>query len=215
MPSFYATGERKADLVIHLVGTSAGVLAVIVLLDIVIHRHGSAHFAAILLYAAGLLAMLGFSAAYNLAHPSRCKEALRRCDHGAIFLMIAGTYTPFVARIADPEWRWGLMSTIWLIALTGLVIKLAFPRRLDRVSVLAYLGLGWIALAALRPLLDGLTASTVLLITVGGVLYTIGVAFHLWERLRFHNAIWHALVVVAAGFHYCAVLFGVALASAG
>jgi len=215
MPSFYTAGERKADLVIHVVGTSAGVLAVGVLLDIVMHKHGSTQAAAILVYAAGLLAMLGFSAAYNLARPSRWKEALRRCDHGAIFLMIAGTYTPFVASMADPEWRWGLMSAIWLIALAGLVIKLAFPRRLDRVSVLAYLGLGWIALAALHPLFDALTASTVLLLTVGGVLYTIGVAFHLWERLRFHNAIWHALVVVAAGCHYCAVLFGIALVAAG
>ena len=71
-----------------------------------------------------------------------------------------------------------------------------------------------IALPVVHPLFDGLTASTVLLLTVGGVLYTIGVAFHLWERLRFHNAIWHAVVVVAAGFHYCAVLFGVVLASA-
>ena len=214
-PSLYTAGELKIDLAVHVIGTSAGVLAVVVLLVIVMHQHGSTHFAAVLVYAAGLLAMLGFSAAYNLTRPSRCKEALRRCDHGAIFLMIAGTYTPFVARMADREWRWGLMSAIWLIALTGLVIKLAFPRRFDRVSVLAYLGLGWIALAASRPLLDGLTASTVLLLTVGGVLYTIGVAFHLWERLRFHNAIWHALVVVAAGFHYCAVLFGIALASAG
>jgi hemolysin III len=101
------------------------------------------------------------------------------------------------------------------MALTGLVIKLAFPRRLDRVSVLAYLGLGWIALVTSHPLFDALAASTILLLTVGGVLYTIGVAFHLWERLRFHNAIWHGLVLVAAGFHYCAVLFGIALAPAG
>jgi len=214
MPRFYAAGELKTDLVIHLIGTLAGVLAVAVLLDIAMQNHGSAHFVAILVYAVGLLAMLGFSAAYNLTRPSRCKEALRRCDHGAIFLMIAGTYTPFVANIAAPGWRWGLMGTIWLIALTGLVIKLAFPRRLDRVSVLAYLCLGWIALTALHPLFDALTAPTVLLLVVGGVLYTIGVAFHLWERLRFHNAIWHAVVVVAAGFHYCAVLFGIALAAA-
>jgi hemolysin III len=214
MPELYTAAELKTDLAIHLIGTLAGGLAVVVLLDIAINNHGSAHFAAVLIYAAGLLAMLGFSAAYNLTRPSRCKNALRRCDHGAIFLMIAGTYTPFVASIADPEWRWGLMSTIWLIALTGLVIKLAFPSRLDRVSVLVYLCLGWIALPVVHPLFDGLTASTVLLLTVGGVLYTIGVAFHLWERLRFHNAIWHAVVVVAAGFHYCAVLFGVVLASA-
>src|SRR5215470_5076262 len=156
MPRFYAAGELKTDLVIHLIGTLAGVLAVVVLLDIAMQNQGSVHFVAILVYAVGLLAMLGFSAAYNLTRPSLWKEALRRCDHGAIFLMIAGTYTPFVANIADPRWRWGLMSTIWLIALTGLAIKLAFPRWLEKRSVLVYLSLGWIALIALQPLFASL-----------------------------------------------------------
>ena len=215
MPDFYTTVEWKTDLAVHSMGTLSGVVAVIVLLDIAIRNHGSAHLAAILVYAVGLLAMLGFSAAYNVTRPSSWKEALRRCDHGAIFLMIAGTYTPFVASIDDPGWRWGLMIAIWLIALAGLVIKLAFPRRLDRQFVFIYLGLGWIALIALQPIFASLSVSTISLLAAGGALYTIGVVFHLWERLRFHNAVWHALVVGAAGFHYCAVLFGVALASAG
>lgn len=215
MPGFHTAAELKAELAVHSTGTLAGVAAVVVLLDITIRNHGTPDLAPMLVYAFGLLAMLGFSAAYNLTRPSRWKEALRRCDHGAIFLMIAGTYTPFVMNIADRTWRWSLMSAIWLIALAGLVIKLASPRRLERGSVLVYLGLGWIALIALQPLFASLAASTIALLAAGGVLYTIGVAFHLWERLRFHDAIWHALVVVAAGFHYCAVLFGIALTSAG
>jgi hemolysin III len=109
----------------------------------------------------------------------------------------------------------GLMSAIWLIALTGLVIKLAFPRRLERGSAVVYLSFGWIALIALQPLFGRLAASTISLLAAGGVVYTIGVAFHLWEKPRFHNSIWHALVIIAASFHYCAVLFGIALASAG
>lgn len=213
-PRVYTAGELRTDLAIHSIGASAGVVAVIVLMDIAIRTRGSPQVAAILIYAVGLLAMLGCSAAYNLAGASRWKEALRRCDHGAIFLMIAGTYTPFVVSIADPGWRWGLMSAIWSIALSGLAIKLASPRRLERGSLPAYLGLGWIALIALRPLFAGLAASTISLLVAGGILYTIGVAFHLWERLRFHKSIWHALVVIAAGLHYCAVLFGIALASA-
>ena len=161
---------------------------------------------------------LGFSpcsgspAAHNHTRLPRIQEVLRRCDHGAIYLMIAGTYTPFVANIADSGWRLGLMSAIWLTALTGLAIKLACPRVLERGSVLAYLGLGWIAFMAVQPFFDGLAASTILLLTVGGFLYTLGVVFHLWERLPFHNAIWHAAVVAAAGCHYCAVLFGIAFA---
>ncbi len=213
-PRVYSVGELKTDFAIHLIGISAGVVAVIALLEIAMSNHANAHLAAISVYAAGLLAMLGFSAAHNHARLPRFQEALRRCDQGAIYLMIAGTYTPFVANIADPGWRWGLMSAIWLTALTGLAIKLACPRLLNRGSVLAYLGLGWIAFTAIRPFFDALTASTILLLTVGGLLYTFGVVFHLWERLRFHNAIWHAVVVAAAGCHYCAVLFGIASVAA-
>ena len=215
MRDFYTVAEVKTDLAVHAIGIVAAVAAVIVLLDITIRNHEGPHFAAILVYAVGLFAMLGFSAAYNLSRPSRWEEALRRCDHAGIFLMIAGTYTPFVASIADPGWRWGLMSTIWLIALAGLVIKLAFPRRLEKGTTLVYLSFGWIALITPHPLFATLAASTIYLLAAGGALYTIGVAFHLWEGLRFHNSIWHALVVIAAGFHYCAVLFGVTLASAG
>src|SRR5262249_14206625 len=106
MSRHYTPSELKTDFAIHVGGILAGVLAVTVLLDVAIQIHDVAHLTAILIYAVGLLAMLCFSAAYNLARPSRAKEALRRCDHSAIFLMIAGTYTPFVARIADPGWRW-------------------------------------------------------------------------------------------------------------
>lgn len=215
MPRVYTVGELKIDLAIHVVGILAAVIAVIALLDTAMRSSGSSHFAAILVYAAGLLAMLGFSAAHNHTHLPRCKEVLRRCDQAAIFLMIAGTYTPFYANIDAPGWRWGLMSTIWLLALTGLGVKLVCPRLLDRGSVLAYLFLGWIGLTGLQPLFDNLTLSTIALLAVGGFLYMFGVVFHLWERLRFHNAIWHAVVVVAAGCHYCAVLFGIALAPAG
>src|SRR5579862_9264768 len=101
-PRVYSASELKTDLAIHLIGISAGVIAVIALVQITMRNHGSAHLAAISVYAAGLLAMLAFSAAHNHTHFQRFQEVLRRCDQGAIYLMIAGTYTPFVANIADP-----------------------------------------------------------------------------------------------------------------
>ncbi|HVM77694.1 MAG TPA: hemolysin III family protein [Stellaceae bacterium] len=215
MPGFYSDSELKSDRVVHAIGTSAAPIAVAVLLGIAIHRGDEALLPAILVYSAGLLTMLGFSAAYNLArHPDR-RELLRRFDHAAIFLMIAGTYTPFIANVADPAWRWGLMAAVWLIASTGIAAKLALPRRLDGFSVLVYLGLGWIAVMAPGPLLGDLATPVIVLLAVGGALYTLGVAFHLWNGLRFHNTIWHAAVVAAAGLHYSAILLGVVLVPGG
>jgi len=214
-PGFYSIGELRSDRVVHAIGTLSAPIAVAVLLGIAIHRSGVEQLPAILVYSAGLLAMLGFSAAYNLArHPGR-RELLRRFDHAAIFLMIAGTYTPFIANVADPAWRWGLMAAVWLIAFAGIAVKLALPRRLDGFSVLVYLGLGWVAAMAPGPLLGDLTTPVVVLLAVGGMLYTLGVGFHCWHKLRFHNTIWHGAVVVAAGLHYSAILLGVVLVPVG
>jgi len=215
MPGFYSANELRSDRMVHAIGTFSAPIAVAVLLGIAIHRSGAEHLPAILVYCSGLLAMLGFSAAYNLAREPNRRELLRRFDHAAIFLMIAGTYTPFIANIADPAWRWGMMAAVWLIASAGIAIKLLLPRRLDGFSVLIYLALGWIAAMAPGPFLGDLTTPVIVLLAVGGALYTLGVGFHLWHNLRFHNTIWHGAVVVAAGLHYSAILLGVVLVPAG
>jgi len=215
MPGFYSEIELKTDRAVHAIGNLAAPIAVAVLLSIAIDRSGAAMLPTMLVYSAGLLAMLGFSAAYNLArHPGR-RALLRRFDHAAIYLMIAGTYTPFIANVVDPAWRLGLMAAVWLIASAGIAIELALPRRLDGFAVVVYLGLGWIAVAAPGPLLGDLATPVIALLAVGGALYTLGVAFHLWHSLSFHNTIWHAAVVVAAGLHYSAILLGVVLVPIG
>jgi len=211
MPGFYSAGELRSDRVVHAIGILSAPIAVAALLAIAVHRSGAERLPVILIYSVGLLAMLWFSAAYNLSRRPERREVLRRFDHAAIFLMIAGTYTPFVANVADPVWRWGLMIAVWLIASAGIVIELVLPRRLDGFSVLIYLGLGWIVVMAPGPLLGPLTTPVIVLLSVGGALYTVGVGFHLWQSLRFHNTIWHAAVVTAAGLHYSAILLGVAL----
>jgi hemolysin III len=159
----------------------------------------------IVIYAIGLLAMLGCSAAYNLTPWPPTRPFLRRLDHAAIFLMIAGTYTPFTARHPASGLAISFTSFIWIAALFGVAAKLAFPRCLDRLTVVAYLALGWIGLVALGPLTARLDPSTIDLLLAGGLLYTVGVGFHLWRKLPFQNAIWHGFVLAAAVCHYAAV----------
>ncbi|HKM70007.1 MAG TPA: hemolysin III family protein [Stellaceae bacterium] len=193
-------------------GILAGVVGAAMLTGIAADIVDLPTFSATLLYSVCLLTMLGCSAAYNLATNARRPEFLRRLDHAAIFLMIAGTYTPFTTCRLHGVWAIGMTAAVWTGALTGAVIKLLCPRRIERVSVAAYLGLGWIILVGTRPMVGSIDVWTAGLIGVGGVLYSIGVGFHLWQTLPFQKAIWHGLVLMAAGCHYAAVLHGVVLA---
>jgi hemolysin III len=169
-------------------------------------------FLASLVYSICLLTMLGCSAAYNLAASASRRGFLRQLDHAAIFLMIAGTYTPFTTCRLHGVWAIGMTAAVWTGAITGAAIKLICPRGIKLGSIFAYLALGWMILLGMRPMLASVDTLTAILIGVGGVLYSIGVAFHLWRTLPFHSAIWHSFVLVAASCHYAAILHGVVLA---
>jgi hemolysin III len=194
-------------------GTFAGVVGSAILVGIAAVVADRPTFSASLVYSVCLLTMLGCSAAYNLASNASRREFLRKLDHAAIFLMIAGTYTPFTTCRLNGVWAIGMTTAIWTGAITGAVMKLIGPRGVERGSIVAYLSLGWMILVGLRPMLGSVDAWTAVLIGVGGVLYSIGVGFHLWRTLPFHNAIWHSFVLVAASCHYAAILHGVVLTS--
>ena len=199
------TSEQAADRVIHAVGICLGVIGAIALVWVTAIGGQPGDLAPVLIYVAGLLAMLGCSAAYNVFHTSGRREWLRRLDHAAIFAMIAGTYTPFTARLGS-GWSSGLTAVIWPVAAAGIALKLWQPRRIETISIVLYLALGWIGLAAAGPFMAALDARTLGLLALGGIVYTAGVIFHLWRQLPYQNAIWHGFVLVAAGIHYLAVL---------
>jgi len=157
------------------------------------------------LYAAGLIAMLVCSATYNIMHKSPRRDWLRRLDHAAIFVMIAGTYTPFTVLAFPEPWSSGLTIAIWTAAAAGVAFKLwRPPQRWQRLSVVLYLAMGWIGVIALDPFVRSLATPTLVLLLVGGIVYSAGVAFHV-ARHRYQNAAWHGCVLVAACTHYAAV----------
>ena len=204
--------ELIADGVIHAVGTTVAVAGVAILIVLALVRGGSPlTIASLAIYGCGLLAMLSASALYNLTRTPRRKAVLRRLDHAAIFVMIAASYTPFVLVKMDGPWGIGLFAFVWVVAATGVIGKLAAPSLWERLSVPAYLLLGWTVLVALEPLSGALPRAAITLLLAGGVLYSIGVVFHLWRRLPYQNAIWHALVLAGAACHYSAILAFVAL----
>lgn len=209
-PRPYTDPERLADGVVHCVGLAAAGVAVPVLLVLVALWHGGgAAVAAVAVYGLGLVGMLAASAGYNLVRQPRVKEILRRCDHAAIYVKIAGTYTPFTVLIGGAQALW-LLAGIWGAAVLGLALKLLAPRRFEMAAVVLYLAMGWAGVALGGPMIEGLTDLGLGLICAGGALYTIGVGFHLWQSLPFQNAIWHGLVLTASFVFYAAVMVEVA-----
>jgi hemolysin III len=202
--------ELIADGIVHAIGVSLGLTGAIAIVVFAANSLHTAEISSIVVYVVGLLAMLGFSAAYNTWPVSRTKWILRRFDHSAIFVMIAGTYTPFIAQMKGDLVAMGFLIGVWLTAVAGIIVKLLLPGRLDRLAVVLYLLLGWSGAVAYEPVAGSLPSSSIWLLAAGGALYSVGVVFYAWRSLRFQNAIWHAFVLTAACCHYSAVLFCVA-----
>src|SRR5262244_3904693 len=201
----YDRVEIIADGVVHAIGVCLGFIGAvaIVVMAVKIER---INVAPILVYVIGLVAMLALSAAYNMWPVSPIKWVLRRFDHSAIYLLIAATYTPFLGQMKNALASAGLGIGVWLSAAAGVTLKLALPGRFDRLSIILCLLLGWSGIVAYDSLASAIPGPSLWLLAGGGILYSFGTLFHLWERLRFHNAIWHGFVLLAAGCHYSAVL---------
>lgn len=202
----YDRAELIADGVVHVLGIVCGLIAATTLVVLAAVYASTKEIVSVSVYVAGLLAMLGLSATYNLWPVSPAKWLLRRFDHSAIYVLIAATYTPFLAQMNDRVIATALLIGVWSVAAAGIALKVFLPGRFDRLSVGLYLAMGWSGVVAYDTVVNSLPGSTLWFIAVGGVLYSLGVIFHAWERLRFQNAIWHGFVLLAAGCHYTAVL---------
>jgi len=202
----YDAKEILADGIVHGLGVLFGLVSVAALIAIAIRTVSPGELVSIVIYGGGLLTVLIISALYNLWPVSPVKWILRRFDHSAIYLLIAGTYTPFFTQMKAGMGSLTLMVGVWVTSAAGIALKLLFPGQFDRLSIVLYLLAGWSGIVVYESVLGALPGSTLWWLAAGGVLYTTGVIFHLWESLRFQNAIWHAFVLAAAACHYGAVL---------
>jgi hemolysin III len=204
--------EKLVDGWVHGIALGVFTLAVFAALGLAIWQGGLGMATAVAVYAVCVLTMIGCSMAYNLAENSKRKSLLRRMDHAAIFLMIAGTYTPFTAIRFDGAWAISMTTIIWVLAFVGAAGKLFFPTVGKHIWTVFYVVMGWLIVVAAGPMLEDVPLAGVILLFIGGVIYTVGVPFYVSEKLPFRRAIWHGFVMAAAGVHYAAVLTGVVFA---
>lgn len=201
----YTLRERIADSCVHVIGVAASLIGLGSLLAIGVTSNTALWVVSLTIYGLALVACFTCSACYHLIVRPKLKAIFHRLDHAAIFLMIAGTYTPFALMKMDASTGHTLLAVVWTIALVGVAIKLAAPRYLEGVSTALYLVQGWAVIAAWTPLTEAVSERVAVLLALGGLLYTIGVIFHL-SRLPYQNAIWHGFVLCAASVHYAAVI---------
>ncbi len=203
----YSRAERQLDSAIHVVGLGLALLAVPLLIGAALVRAvdtGSGTFiVAVLIYGATFLAMLGASALFNMTANPALDWLFQRLDHAAIYLKIAGTYTPFTLLTGQGL---GLLAGLWGAAAVGVALKIVSPLRLRYLGLALYLGMGWVGVLILPGLAATLPPAVVVLMLAGGLVYTLGVVFYLWRALPYHFAIWHIFVLAGSFLFYAAVL---------
>ena len=196
--------ETLADWIVHGVGLVCGLAGSVGLLAMAASYSTGAPLVPISVYVAGLLAMLTCSALYHVLRTHPRRDWLRRLDHAAIFVMIAGTYTPVAMLGLDRPWNLAVTLAVWIVAAVGVVLKLVRPRAIEKISVALYLLQGWIGLVAAHELWASVPPVVLLMILLGGLVYSGGVIFHLSVR-RYSRALWHGCVLIGAAFHYVAI----------
>jgi hemolysin III len=213
VPRYSCTrGELIADGIVHGVGLALAVSASSVLLALAAFHAAGHEYLAAIFYVASLLTALSLSCAYNMVPLSRAKRLLRRFDHAGIYLLIAGTYTAFLAQMANTSLAWTMFWIVWGAAGLGMALKLFLPGRFDRLAVVFYLALGWCGIAVARSFAASLPQTALWLILAGGVAYSTGVVFYLRPTLRYNTALWHGFVLAGVALHLAAVMDSLVIA---
>jgi hemolysin III len=202
----FTRGEEIANWVTHGVGLLLSLAAFILLLLCASLRGDAWHLVSFTVYGITLIALYAASTLYHASRGEPLKALFKRLDHAAIYLLIAGTYTPFLlTQLRDPL-GWTLLVVIWAVCGAGAVFKLANGRVHPVVSTTAYVIAGWLILVAIDPLTAAVSRNCIALLVAGGVCYTSGIIFYMWHRLRYHHAIWHTFVLGGSTCHFLAVL---------
>lgn len=200
-------GEELLNVIFHGLGLLAGIAGTAVLVVLASLGGSPWTIVGVSVFGGALVLLYGISTGYHTAWNLRWKRALQVADHMAIFALIAGSYTPFALGPLRGAWGWSLLGVIWGLALAGTGLKLWFGSRYPLLSTGAYLVMGWLVVIALGPLTEALNVGSITLLVLGGVAYTVGAVFYLWdEKVPYFHPVFHALVLVGSTCHFLVVL---------
>ncbi|MGO1080085.1 PAQR family membrane homeostasis protein TrhA [Inquilinus sp. CA228] len=201
--------EEIANAVTHGIGAALAVAGLVVLLVLAGLHGGALEIVSLAIYGATLVLTYVASTLLHAARSPRFKHACNLLDHASIYLLIAGTYTPFLLLGLRGAWGWALFAVIWALAVAGVVLRLAWRRYSRRVAVPLYLGMGWLILVAIGPVWSSLGGAAVGWILAGGLAYTAGIAFYVWDRLPFNHMVWHLFVLAGSALHFAGIMITV------
>ncbi len=202
----YSATEERWHVATHAVGLAATGLSIPWLLWRAASYADGWGLAGAVTFSLSALLMFATSVTYHRSASAEARQRWRLMDHAAIFLLIAGTYTPFAAGALGGTWGFGLLIAVWSIAVGGIIAKVLLGFRYPRLSTLLYVLLGWVGIVAIKPLYAALDADTLAWLVAGGLCYTVGVPFYVWKSRRYTHALWHGFVVAGVGCHFMAVL---------
>jgi len=204
-PRAYAPAEERANTLTHGLGAVLSLLGLALLVTLAARASDATGVIAFTVYGASLVTLYVASTCYHAATEPRRKHRLRIFDHAAIYLLIAGTYTPITLISLSGPWGWTLFGIVWGLALLGVVATLFFTGRYRALSLGIYIGMGWIVVIATEPLFAALPAAALAWLGLGGFFYTGGTVFYAWKRLPFSHAIWHGFVLAGSACHFACI----------
>lgn len=191
----------------HAMGALLSLAAITLLIVFAAHQNDGLKLASSLVFGCTLLFMYTSSTLYHSLSDPKLKHLFRIIDHASIYLLIAGSYTPFMLVTLKGPWGWGMFVVVWSLAFAGVLFKMFFVHKFDLLSTVIYLLMGWMSLIVIKPIYELLPFGGLVCVVAGGLCYTIGVIFYAWERLRFSHVLWHLFVLAGSIFHFFAVLF--------
>jgi len=203
----YSVGEEIAHAITHGIGIPLSIAALAILVAFSALYGDAWHVTSTAIYGGTRILLYTASTLYHGIPNIQAKVILQQLDHAAIFLLIAGTYTPFTLVSLRGPWGWTLFGMVWGIAIVGIYVELLGSSKLRRWSLALYLGMGWLVVVAIKPMLANVETGGLLLLLGGGLSYSLGAVFYAWERLSYNHAIWHLFVLAGSALHFFAVLF--------
>ena len=203
----FTVGEEIANSVIHGIGALLSIAALAVLAVSAAQRGSVWHVVSFSVFGSSMVILYSFSAVYHALTNRRAKSVFEFLDHSGVFLLIAGTYTPFALVALHGRIGWTIFGVIWGLFAAGIVYKAFFLKKAVIVSTLIYVCMGWVIVLAFKPLVEYLVGAGLFWLVLGGVLYTGGTVFYVWRRVRYHHALWHLFVIAGTACHFICVLF--------